>query len=226
MTRRPRAPLRVPRVALAALVAACAPPPAERSTAQPTPAPAPAPACAPPPAEALAYLSDATCPWVLVPGAPALSLRRTDVAAPPPALAVAPPEGCAGRCRYSGAVTSLGPMLLAVRADPNSELADAAYVGAALGGRSLRFIPLWHGRPALGDSTVQGPAHALAPWICGDMLVLVPGPRLPGAAGEETPTALREAAGVYELVEDELRRVDRPVPEDMKLCTRVNLELP
>lgn len=154
-----------------------------------------------------------------------MTLRRTD-ATETQSLSVAPPEDCAGRCSFSGVVTALGPVLLAVRADPNSELADAAFVGSALGGRTLRFAPLWFGRPAMGDSTSQGPVYALAPWVCGDRLVLVPVPRLPGAASEEAPTALREAGGVYELAGDELRRADRPVPEDINQCTRIPLELP
>lgn len=226
----PRATPRARTVALAAACVgafvACMLPPAELTTATPGPPPAPAPACTTAPAEALAYLADATCPWVLVPGdAAEMTLLRTD-AAGPTTLGVAPPEACAGRCSFSGAVTALGPVLLAVRADPNSELADAAFVGAALGGRTLRFAPLWFGRPALGDSTVQGPAHALEAWVCEDSLVLMPGPRLPGATSEEAPTALRAAGGVYELTDEELRRADRPVPEDIKLCTRVPLELP
>lgn len=204
----------------------CTPPPAEVTTTAPAPTPEPGPACTPPPAEALAYLADGTCPWVLVPGdGSQLSLHRTDLVGGP-TLAVVAPEDCAGRCRFSGVVTTLGPLLLAVRADLNSELADAAFIGAALGGRTLRFAPLWFGRPVLGDSTLQGPAHALAPWICGDMLVLRSGPRLPGAASEEPVAALREAAGVYEVVDDELRRAERPVPEDISQCTRVPLELP
>ena len=213
-------------VAAVAAVAACTPTPAEVTTAEPGPIPEPGHSCAPTPAEALAYLTDATCPWVLVPGdAAEMTLRRTD-APPSLALAVVPPEDCAGRCRFRGVVSSLGPLLLAVRADPNSELADAAFLGAALGGRTLRFAPLWFGRPVLGDSTLQGPAHALVPWVCGDALVLMPGPRLAGATSEEPPTALRAAAGVYELAGDELRRADRPVPEDMKQCIRVPLEVP
>lgn len=204
------------------LSAACTPPPTETTTA----APIPAPACSPVPAEALAYLADATCPWVLVPAeGPEWTLRRTDVTGAP-TLAVSPPEDCAGRCSFSGAVTALGPVLLAVRADPLGELADAAFVGAAPGGRTLRFAPLWFGRPASGDSTLQGPVYALAPWVCDGRLVLTPEPRLPGAASEEPPLALKQARGVYELTGDELRRADRPVPEDMKQCTRIILELP
>jgi len=154
-----------------------------------------------------------------------MTLRRLD-GTEAPSHDVMVPEACAGRCSYSGAVTVLGPVLLAVRADPNSELAEAVFVGAALGGRVLRFAPLWFGRPAVGDSTQQGPVYGLAAWVCGDSLVLMPGPRLPGAASEEAPRALREAAGAYELVDEELRRVDRPVPEDMKQCTRIPFELP
>lgn len=204
---------------------ACTPPPTVTTTAAPSPASEPPTPCTPTPAEALAYLVDGTCPWVLVGDAPAMTLRRTDVTEPP-SIGVVPPEECAGRCSFRGVVTALGPVLLAVRADPNSELADAAFVGAALGGRTLRFAPLWFGRPAVGDSTLQGPPYALAPWVCGDRLVLLPWPRLPGAANEEASTGLRAAAGVYELAGDELRRADRPVPEDMKQCTRLPLELP
>ncbi len=205
---------------------ACTPPPAELVTATPGPMPVAVVECTPVPAETLAYLADGTCPWVLVPGEGlAMTLRRTD-GTEAPSVDVVAPEVCAGRCSFSGAVTALGPVLLAVRADPNSELADAAFVGAALGGRTLRFAPLWFGRSAVGDSTLQGPVHALVAWVCGDSLVLMLGARLPGAASEEAPRALREAAGVYELADEELRRADRPVPEDMKQCTRIPLELP
>lgn len=212
--------------ALAALLAACNPPAREVAPAAPPPVVAAPPECAPPPPAALAYLSDATCPWVLVPGDSAeMALRATDMVAPR-ALPVALPEGCAGACRFSGVVTALGPVLLAVHADPASELPDAAYLGAALGGGTVRFAPLWFGRPVVGDSTALGPSHALAPWLCGDTLVLAVAGRLAEAASEEPPEALRRAAGVYEVAGDELRRADRPVPEDMKRCTRVALELP
>lgn len=213
--------------ALAAVLAACNPPAREVAPAAPPPAVAAAPECAPPPPAALAYLSDATCPWVLVPGDSAeMALRATDMVAPR-ALVVSLPEGCAAdNCRFSGVVTAVGPMLLAVRSDPASELPDAAYLGAALGGGTIRFAPLWFGRTVVGDSTALGPSHALAPWLCGDALVLAVAGRLAEAASEEPPDALRRAAGVYEVAGEELRRSDRPVPEDMKRCTRVALDLP
>lgn len=210
----------------AAALAACNPPAREGAPVTPPPAVAPPPSCSPPPVDAVAYLSDAPCPWVLVPGdSSEMALHATDMVAPR-ALVVALPEDCDGRCRFSGATTTLGPVLLAVRSAPTSELPDAAFLGAALGGGTVRFAPLWFGRPVLGDSTTQGPSHALAPWVCGDALVLAVAGRLAEAASEEPAEALRRAAGVYELAEGELRRAPRPAPADLSRCTRIPIDLP
>lgn len=211
-------------VALAATVA-CNPPVHEVQSVAPPPVVELGPACAPPPAAALALLADAPCPWILVPGdGTQMALRATDMVAPR-ALVVAPPEDCAGRCEFTGAATAVGPVLLASRLELGGERADAAFVGAALGGGVVRFAPLWFGRPARGDSSELGPSHALVPWVCGDALVLGVGGRLPAAAAEEATDGLRRAAGVYVIADDELRRSDQPIP-DFSTCTRVPLELP
>src|SRR5690606_14888709 len=99
---------------------------------------------------------------------------------------VLPPADCRP-CSYEGVVTALGPIVVAARPAADSELAAAAWIGAGMPPSPrvdiepapLVFAPLWFDRPALGDSTLQGPAWALAPRLCGRDLVLTPAPRLP-----------------------------------------------
>lgn len=213
-------------LALAAVVAGCNPS-VVREPAPGVEAPVVevAPACAPPPAAALALLADAPCPWILVSGdASTMALRATDMVAPRALVVVLPPE-CGGRCEFTGTSTPLGPILLATRPDPASEVADAAFLGAALGGGTVRFTPLFFGRSARTDSTEMGPSHMLAPWVCGDALVLAATGRLPAADAEEPAAALLRAAGVYVIADDELRRTDTP-PPPLTGCVRVPLELP
>ncbi len=182
------------------------------------------PTCAPPPAAALALVADAPCPWILVGEGAALALRATDMVAPR-VLAVTVPEACGGGCSFTGASTALGPVLLATRQSPASELADAVFLGAALGGGTVRFTPLWYGATARGDSTDLGPSYALVPWVCDGALVLAVGGRLPGARAEEPALVLQQAAGVYVMADDELRRGEQTMPA-LTGCTRVPLELP
>lgn len=210
-------------IALGGLLA-CNPPVAGEPVVArpPDPPPSPAPRCDEPPAGALAVLAARACPSVLVEEAGGLVLRGLGPGAA--ALAVAPPETCRP-CHFAGAITAAGPVLLAIRPSAGSELADAAWIGAS-GGGELVFAPLWHGQPDFGDRTVQGPAWALAPYVCGDALVLRPAPRLPGARAEEPPPALVRAAGVYTVHGGELARRDTPVPTDMSECEPVPLELP
>lgn len=211
--------------ALACLALACNPPAArEVATAALPPIAEVAPACAPPPAAALALVADAPCPWILVAEGSEMALRATDMVAPR-ALLVAPPEECGGRCEYTGTSTALGPLVIATLPDPASESPAAAFVGAALGGGTVRFAPLWFGRSSRVDNTDQGPSHALAPWVCGDALVLAVAGRVPAAAAEEPAPTLVRAAGVYAIADDELRRVDREAPP-LAQCVRVPLELP
>src|SRR5690606_10318018 len=68
------------------------------------------------------------------------------------------------------------------------------------------------------------------PHLCEGALALVPEPRLPGAAGEEPPAALVQAAGLYTAVGATLQRHDLPASlllnNAMSRCPRVALDLP
>lgn len=217
-------PRQLARVAALTLLA-CNPPAAGEPVQARPPDPDPAaPRCDEPPAGALALLSDAPCPWVLVTSAGPLALRS--LAPGGRTIAVAPPEDCRP-CRFEGVVTAAGPVLLATRPSPFGELADAAWIGATSEAAPvLAFAPLWYGQADLGDRTAQGPTYALAPQVCAHRLVLSPTPRLPGARGEEPPAALVRAAGVYAIEGGALVRQDMPGPTDMSDCAPVPLELP
>lgn len=205
------------------LLAACNPPVREAVGVPAAPEVPTGPMCAATPAGALALVVDSPCPWQLVAGEPAPMLRSADPASGR-SLSVAVPDECAGRCDFTGHSSALGPVLLATRREPGSERVDAAFVGAALGGSVVHFAPLWFGLAARGDSTALGPSHALAPWVCGERLVLAVEGRLPASAAEEPVAGAVRAAGVYTLRDDELQRTDDAPP--LRGCTRVPLELP
>lgn len=218
-----RLPPRGAGAALASVILACGPPATvERVADPPRDSAPPAPSCEAAPDGALAVLSSATCPWMLVPDGSGAQLRPAEAGARP--LRVEAPAECRP-CRYAGVVTAAGPVVLATRASATSELAAAAWIGAA-DGSVLAFAPLWLDRPALGDSTFQGPPYALAPHVCGASLVLWPEARLPGARGEEPSPALVRARGAYAVRGGELVRLQDDVPGDMSGCTRVPIELP
>ncbi len=208
------------RAALASVALACGTPATvDTPTLPPSVSPA-APACEAAPPNAIASLAAPTCPWLLVREQDGLVLR------PPsgPPLRVEPPPRCSP-CRFSGSVTTAGPLVLATRPSPASELADDAWLGAS-DGTTLLFTPLWLDRPALGDSTPLGPPYALAPYLCGDALVLWPEARLPGARAEDPSPALLRARGAYRARDGELARLDEPAPTDMSACTRAPIEAP
>jgi len=205
------------------LLAACNPPVREAVGVPAAPEVPAGPVCATTPVGALALVADSPCPWALVAGASTPTLRSGDPASGRN-LSVAVPDECAGRCDFTGQGSALGPVLLATRRDPASEQVDAAFVGAALGGSVVHFAPLWFGLAARGDSTALGPSHALAPWVCGEQLVLAVEGRLPASAAEEPVPGAVRAAGVYTLRDDELQRTDDAPP--LRGCTRVPLELP
>lgn len=217
---------------------ACNPPAARDAPADAKPPAEVGARCVEPPGSALAVLADETCPWALVPSdRSGLALHELAGAAPR-AFAVAAPAECAGEarsnaagepvlaggCEWRGVMSAAGPVVVATRASKLREGAEQAYVGAALGGTTVRFVPLWVDRPALGDGTPLGPSLALAPWVCGEELVLVPTPRLAGATAEEPSAGLLAAAGVYALEGEELVRRG-PAP-DLGGCARVAVELP
>ena len=240
------------RVAFAVALACNPPASSEPAPVAPVEAAPPEPTCEEPPPGTLAWLPelpepsprapadlpDRTCPWVLFEKDGELAVRPLGRGEAAPAhvrapIAVVPPAGC-HPCRWSGVVTALGPIVLAVRPSADSELAAEAWLGAGMAPSPrvdvepapLVFAPLWFGQPGLGDSTLQGPPWALAPRLCGTSLVLVPAQRLPGAGAEEPSPALVRAAGIYAAAGSELLRQDLPVPSDMSACTALPLELP
>ena len=203
----------------------CNPPAREAALVPAAPVAPTGPSCAPTPAGALALVAGEPCPWVLVAGeAAAAPMLRSGDPNSGRNLSVAVPDECAGRCEFTGTSSALGPVLLATRSDPTGERVEAAFVGVALGGDVVHFAPLWFGLAARGDSTTLGPSHALAPWVCGEQLVLAVEGRLPASAAEEPVAGAVRAAGVYTLRDDELQRTDEAPP--LRGCTRVPLELP
>ena len=208
---------------LASLVA-CNPPATNDGAVAPMPPDETDARCVEPPPAALAVLSDGTCPWALVPGDRSELMLRELAKAAPRALAVVVPDGCEAGCEYRGQMTESGPVVVATRASGLREGAEAAYVGAALGGATIRFTSLWFDRAAFGDATPLGPSHGLVPWVCGTDLVLAIAPRLAGADAEEPSDGLRAAEGVYTIVGDELQRSG---PANVLAgCTRVAVDAP
>ncbi len=120
-----------------ALLVACSPPATGDAPAAQTPPDLTDARCTEAPPTALAVLADATCPWALVPTdrseAGSLVLQELAKAARR-ALAVAALADCEAGCDYRGLVTEIGPVVIATRASRLREGAEAAYVGAALGG--------------------------------------------------------------------------------------------
>lgn len=206
------------------LLAACNPPVREPVGVPAAPGHAPGPSCVATPDTAVAQVAGFPCPWALVPGEGPTLWLRSGSSADSRSLSVVVPEACAGRCDFTGTGSTLGPVLLATHREPGSEQVDAAFVGAALGGEVVRFAPLWFGLAARGDSTTLGPSHTLAPWVCGEALVLAVEGRLPASEAEEPVAGLLNAAGVYTLRGDELQRSD-PAPP-LRGCARVPVELP
>lgn len=207
-------------------LAACNPPAMSDAAVAPTPPAEDDARCVDAPAGALAILADATCPWALVPSDRSGLALHELAKASPRALAVAAPAGCEAGCEWRGAVTEVGPVVVATRASRLREGAEEAFVGAALGGATLRFAPLWYDRSAIGDATPLGPSHALVPWVCGKELVLAAQARLAGADAEEPSAGLVAAAGVYTLVGDELQR-SGPAPDPrLGTCTLLAVDLP
>lgn len=175
------------------------------------------------PAGALLDLDGAPCGWVLV-GDEELSLRPLSIGAA--ALRGAPPAACAGdRCRWDGALSPLGPLLVAAVVDVEGEAPGDVWLGAALGGERLAFTRLWWGGASRVDRTHAGAVWELAPWRCGERLVLRPRGRLPEAAAlGEPPAGLQAAAGAYAIVDGELRRSgDDPGGDG---CQPIALDLP
>ncbi|MEZ4385501.1 MAG: hypothetical protein R3A79_29515 [Nannocystaceae bacterium] len=211
-------------VALAGL--ACSTPSGARvDTAAPMESapPGPAVSCAPLSGDALAVVDASPCPLELVDDG-GLALRSGGDA--PLRFEVELPDPCAaspGRCRWSGAMTDLGPLLVAAVDGPEGELPVDLWLGAALGGERLTFVDLWWGDPSVVDGTEVGPVYALVPAICGERLVLEVAPRLPEGAHLGPPAQLVALSGEYAAQDGGLTRVGDAPAES---CARVDLDLP
>jgi hypothetical protein len=110
-----------------------------------------------------------------------------------------PPPGCersTSPCSYEGVMTAAGPLVLAARRGPQSEIPEALELGIT-GEGQLLFVPLWVDPPAVEHDTFVGPVFALEPRVCADSIVLVPVPRLPSAGDEVPSELLRARAGVH-----------------------------
>ncbi|MEZ4451449.1 MAG: hypothetical protein R3B09_18410 [Nannocystaceae bacterium] len=179
--------------------------------------------CEEAPAGALLDLDATPCPWVLV-GGEELQLRALQ--ADGPRLHGAPPEPCErGECRWDGALGPLGPLLIAAVPGGEGESPRDVWLGAALGGERLAFTRLWWGETSRVDRTDAGAIWELAPWRCGERLVLRPHGRLPEAAAlGGPPPGLVAIAGAYAVVDGELQRSGDD-PGD-PACERIPIDLP
>ena len=206
MRRRPRARRSAP-VAILAAGLSCATPapraePAEAVAGAPA---AESPTCGEAPAGALAILDDTPCSWSLIVDAGALFVVAHDGAV---GWRVVPPDACspAERCTWDGVMSPLGPVVIASLIGGASEVPEGRWVGAALDDARIYFVPLWWGEGSIVDGTDQGPPFALAPWICGEELVLRVEGRLAEAAVEAPPPGLVAWAGIYRSGEGGLSR--------------------
>jgi len=175
-----------------------------------------------PEGERLAQFAGASCPWVLVRAGEGVKLASLDIAAPPDASGE-PPACLHASCRYEGADTPLGPMVIATEPAAESEVPRTVFLGVVVRQTELVFVDLWAaaGPAVVEDSTALGPAHALAPMKCGDDLGLFARARLPIGETTEPPSELRAREGILEL-----RTSDTPKPGKHDGCTPLDLPLP
>lgn len=215
---------------LALAAVACSSPsptPAEGKVAAPTVPPSPADedaGCQPMTAVGVwARVDDGACGWELRDDADGLALHGLGSQAPP-VVRVPTPPGCAERtCVFHGAVTSAGPLLLAVVPSDESEMPSDVQLGVAHG-EQMSFVSLWEGAgpSVVTDLTPVGPAHALAPFICGESLALLVVERLDAAPGLRPPQRLLARQGRVEP-----SALDTVVGEvDRSGCTAVQLPVP
>lgn len=214
-------------VALGLGLLACSPPSTTQAEGKPAPravAPDPEPvACRPSPGGgAWARFSGPLCDWELREEGEALVLTSLALAAPPPARGEVPEPCRTSTCVYHGTLTAAGPVLLAVVPSAASEMPSDALLLVAHG-EQLVATSLWEGAgpPVESDLTPVGPAHALAPFVCGSTLALLvverldpvglPAPEtLRAREGRLDPAALAGPAGAVERAS--CQQVELPVP--------------
>lgn len=229
---------------LGAALVACSPPSTTQSEGKPAPravAPEVDPACRPSPgAGAWARFSGGRCEWELrqegeaaagepasADASPTLVLASLARGGPPPARGPVP-EPCRTRtCVYHGTLTDAGPVLVAVVPSPSSEMPSDVLV-VVPHGEQLGWTSLWEGagEPVESDFTVVGPAHALAPFVCGGALALLSVPRL-DMVGLDPPATLRAREGRLDAAALVRGGEAKPAgPVDRASCQPVDLPVP
>jgi hypothetical protein len=220
------------RCGLGLWLVACSPPnitQAEGKVAPPLVAPDPEPvACRPSPGPgAWARFPGRECDFELRDEGDQLVLSSLALDPPPPAHGEVP-EPCRTRtCVYHGTLSAAGPLLVAVVPSPGSEMPSDVLLLVAHGER-LASTSLWDGagEPVESDFTTAGPAHALAPFVCGQALALLaverldpvsvpPPPTLRAREGRLDPAALVAAGDgtpAGSVDRSGCRPVDLPVP--------------
>jgi hypothetical protein len=188
------------RAGLGLWLVACSPPSTTQAEGKAAPravAPDPDPAaCRPSPgAGAWARFVGVECAWELRDEGEQLILSSLALDAPAPARGEVPEPCRTSTCVYHGVLTSAGPLLLAVVPSVQSEMPSDVLLGVTHGER-LAFTSLWDGagEPVDSDFTRVGPAHALAPFACGDGLALLAVERL-DTVGQPPPASLRAREG-------------------------------
>jgi hypothetical protein len=193
----------------------CSPPSTTQAEGKPAPravAPDPEPvACRPSPdGGAWARFPGITCDFELYEEVAAIGAEGDEPKGPPKKVLVlaslapeapAPvrgevPEPCrTSTCVYHGTLTPVGPLLVAVVPSPSSEMPSDVLLLVTHGER-LASTSLWEGagEPVESDFTIVGPAHALAPFVCGQALALLAVERL-DMVGLPPPATLRAREG-------------------------------
>ena len=215
---------------------ACSPPSTTQDEGKVAPravAPDPEPAaCRPSPGGgAWARFGGVECDWELRDEGERLILSSLAIDASAPARGEVPEPCRTSTCVYHGVWTSSGPLLLAVVPSPHSEMPSDVLLGVAHGDR-LAFTSLWEGagEPVETDLTQVGPAHALAPFVCGDALALLAVERL-DVVGLPPPASLRAREGRLapaELVAGPTAGAGSrsAAPVDREGCRQVDLPVP
>lgn len=221
---------------LAASLLACVSQPSQEaresgsSTPDRRPPPRSEPSCAPQPEHVIAVIAREGCPVVLrtVPedaaGSPDTPLVTLELLAVADKTAAQPferiargsaPPSCGAalqRCEFEGIVdATLGPLLLVREQGHESEHPVQVWLGIHEAGR-LGFVPSWQGESSLVDHTRIGPPFALAPFVCGGELRLLPHARLPEAEAELPPGALMMIAGHWVVAEAGVLPPQQPSP--------------
>jgi len=164
------------------------------------------------------------CTWELrEEGEGGLALHDLGVEASAPAVAEVPEPCRQSSCVYEGVLTEAGPAVLVVVRSSQSGMPSTVQLGFVAGER-LVFVDLWEGAgdPVETDFTRVGPAHALAPFVCGDKLALFAVERLDAGRGVEAPESLRAREGLLDPQAPEAPAV----PVARELCELLPLPLP